>query len=169
MAQIEIRHTLNIGAEDFWSKVFFDQEFNKRLHLEKLGFKSFEVLEERDEPDGSRIRKVRTEPKAEAPAAVKKLVGDSISYVENGRFDPKSKRYKFSVEPSKLADKIKTQGELWVEPKGDKQCERIVKLDIEVKIFGVGKMVENFIENQTRSSYDIAARFTNEWVEQQGL
>jgi hypothetical protein len=160
--QLEVRHTLNCSVDDFW-KTFFDPEFNRKLYEEKLQFKRFEILEDREEPGGGHVRKVRSEPDMEVPGALKKLVGDGMGYVESGRYDPSSKRYRFEVEPSKMADKIKSRGELWAEPKGENQCERVVKMDIEVKIFGVGKMAENFIEKQTRHSYDIAAKFTNEW------
>jgi hypothetical protein len=166
---IEVRHTINCSVDDFWSNLFFDPDFNRKLYIDRLKFKNWEVQDDQVEQGGVRVRKIRSEPDMELPGALKKVVGESMQYVEHGKFDPASKRYRFHIEPSKMADKIKSAGELWVESKGDKQCERIVKMEIEVKIFGIGKMAEGFIEKQTRHSYDVAARFSNEWIAEKGL
>ena len=49
----------------------------------------------------------------------KKVIGDASSYVEEGRFDPQAKKWHFNVIPAMGADKIKTSGQFWVEPRGD--------------------------------------------------
>jgi hypothetical protein len=107
---------------------------------------------------------VRTEPKADAPAAVRKVLGDSLSYVEEGVLDPKTGRYKYTITPSKLANKVSIKGELWVEPRGEKRCERIVDVSISVDVFGVGRLIENFVEKTTRDSYDKASDWTRKWL-----
>ncbi len=66
--------------------------------------------------------------------------------------------------PSKMADKLTVKGEYWVEPRGEKQLERIISCEINCSIFGLGGTVESFIEKQTRESYEIVARFTNEFI-----
>lgn len=169
MASFEIRHTFPITAEQFWQDTFFNEEFNRTLYLERLGFDAYEVLEQGEEAGGVRTRKVRTTLKIDAPGPVRKMVGDSVSYVETGKFDPASGRYRFRIEPSKLADKLQISGEMWCEPRGDKRVERILRTDMEVKVFGVGKLVESTIERTTRDSYDKAATFTNEWIAEKGL
>ena len=103
------------------------------------------------------------------PQTARKILGETTSYVEDGRFDPKSKRFTVEVIPKMGGDKIKTRVSMWVEPRGDKKIERIVEVDNEVKVFGVGKILEAFIEKQTRSSYDQAATFTNQWIADKGL
>lgn len=160
-----VRHTFEgVDVDTFWKEVFFDDDFNRRLYLEELGFRDYELVEKRSEPNGVVTRKIRQTPKSDAPAVVKKLVGDSISYLEEGRFDPEKKRWRYTITPSKLADKIEIGGELWVEPKGAESVERICTVDLKVKIFGVGRAVEGFIEKQTKDSYDEAARFTQRYI-----
>ncbi len=162
-----VRHTFRgVDVDAFWQKVFFDPEYNRRLYLEALGFSDFDILEQTEEPNGAVTRTLRQTPKTEAPAVVKKLVGDSISYTEKGRFDPATKRWTYSITTSKLADKIRIGGEFWVEPKGGDAVERVCTVDLEVKIFGVGKAVEGFIEKQTKDSYDKAARFTQQFIDE---
>jgi hypothetical protein len=164
-----IRHTFDVDVDTFWNEVFFDADFNRKLYLEALGFKTYDVVEEKKDPDGTVHRKVRQTPRSDAPAVVKKLVGDEISYVEEGRFDPTKKRWSYTITPSKLPDKIKIGGEFWVEPKGEGKIERLCTVDLSVKIFGVGGAVESFIEKQTKDSYDKAALFTRKFIEERGL
>ena len=69
----------------------------------------------------------------------------------------------------KLADKIHIGGAFWLEPRGERKVERVCTIDIDVKIFGVGKVVEAFVEKSTRESYDRAATFTNKYIAEKGL
>ena len=164
-----VRHTFDVDVDTFWKDIFFNSDFNRRLYLEHLGFKTYDVIEEKQQSDGTVERKVRQTPKTDAPAVVKKLVGDEVSYLEAGRFDPAKKRWAYTITPSKLSDKIEIGGEFWAEPKGDGKIERICTVDLEVKIFGVGKAVEGFIEKQTKDSYDKAATFTRAFIAERGL
>lgn len=164
-----LRNTFETDADTYWSKVFFDPEYNKRLYLDALGFKGFELLDLTGEHGGVRTRKIKVEPKTDAPAVVTKLIGGDITYVEEGRFDPATKIWSFQTVPSKLSDKIRITGKFWVEPRGDKRIERLCETDIEVKIFGVGGTVEGFIEKTTRDSYAKTEAFTNAFIREKGL
>lgn len=164
-----IHHTFDVDADTFWRETFMNDEFNKDLYVNHLGFTMYDVVEKREEAGGVLYKKVRTAPKAEAPGPVKKLLGDSLTYVEEGRFDPATKRYEFTITPSTLADKIAIRGEFWVEPRGDAKCERFTKTDVDVRIFGVGKIVEGFVEKTTKDSYDKAAARTRAYLREKGL
>lgn len=168
MAKFTVKHTFNTDLETYWGKIFFDDEYNRRLFLDGLGFGLYELIDLKEEPNGAKTRKVRTEPKSEAPAVVKKLIGDSLTYVEEGRFDPATKIWKYNIVTSKLSDKVKIWGDFWAESRGDKKIERFCTCNIEVKIFGVGGAVESFIEKQTRESYERAEAFTNKFIAEKG-
>jgi hypothetical protein len=164
MGKFTIRHTFDCDPETFMTKTFRSQSFNKDLYIKGLEFKGYDILEDKEDADGKLHRRVRTEPKADAPAAVRKVLGDSLSYVEEGVLDPKTGRYKYTITPSKLANKVSIKGELWVEPRGEKRCERIVDVSISVDVFGVGRLIENFVEKTTRDSYDKASDWTRKWL-----
>jgi hypothetical protein len=164
-----IKHTIETDIETFWSKVFFEPEFNRRLFIDHLGFTSYNVLEDRTEANGVRHRRVDCVPKVELPAAARKVFGDNLGFVEVGRYDPAVKRYYVQVLPKTGGDKIKTTTEIWTEPLGDKRLERIVSVDSSVKIFGIGGLIEGFIEQQTRDSYARGAEYTNRFIKEQGL
>jgi hypothetical protein len=165
----QIRHSVNTDPETYWSKIFFDDDFNQEVFMEGMKFKSYEVLENTINDDGSRKRRVRAEPNADAPAVVKKLIGGSLSYTEDGSFDSKTNTWSFKMTMSTLSDKIQVSGKIRLEPRGDKKLERIVDTTINVKIFGVGGVFEKFIEKTTRESHDKAVAFTNQYIAKKDL
>jgi hypothetical protein len=164
-----IRHTFDVDADTFWGKLFFDPEYNKALFQDYLKFNTYRVLELEQRPDGGVHRRVECAPPVELPAVVKKAIGDNTSYVEDGRFDPSTRRFTVEVIPKLAADKIKTRVTLYTEARGPKRIERIVEIDSNVKVMFVGGVLEAFIEKQTRSTYDAAAEFTVRWIADKGL
>jgi hypothetical protein len=163
------RNNFNTDVDTFWEKVFFDEEYNRGLYLTGLGFKSFEPLELTELEGGGKRRRFRTEPKSDAPAVIKKMVGDSLAYEETGTFDPKTRIWSYTVATSKMGDKIKIGGRYWLEPKGDKRLERVCEVEITVAIPLVGGTVESFIEGTTRDSYEKATAYTNTFLASRGL
>ena len=164
-----VRNTFNTDVDTYWREIFFSEEYNSRLYAEALGFKGFELIELTGSTGERRTRTMRTEPAADAPAVVRKLIGDSLTYTERGTWEPETKLWSYAIETNKLSDKVYIGGTLWAEPRGDGRCERIAEIEIQVKVFGVGGAVERFIEKTTRDSYVKAAKFTNEFIDEKGL
>lgn len=164
MMKFRCANIFDCDAHTFWTKLFFDREYNEGLYLGALGFKRFEILEVTGEPGGDRTRKILTEPKTEAPAVVQKLVGGGITYTETGRLDAKTGKFDYAIVTSKLSDKVTIKGQLWVEPRGDQKIERICDVELHVSIFGVGGAIEKFIAEATRASYEKTAVYTNEFI-----
>lgn len=165
---LTLRHTIETDLDTYWGKVFFDEEYNRRLNRDALGFRQFEVVENGEKPDGTRIRRTKVLPKNEPPAVVKKLIGDAPS-LEEGSYDPKTRRYTFKITPHAMPEKIHISGSVRAEKKGERQIERIVEVDIKVSIFGVGGVMESFIEKTFKESYDQGAIFTNKFIAEKGL
>ncbi|RYG16074.1 DUF2505 family protein [bacterium] len=164
MAQIRVRHEMECSEDTYWNKCVFNDEYNRKLYLEKLGFPRYNQIEMKD-LGTSVTRKVDIDPPvAGLPGPVKKVIGDKLSYLEEGTFDKASKRYSFKVTPSTMADKTTVKGVLYTEALGENRCARIVEVEITVKVFMVGSLVEDKISGDLRSSYDAAAQFTNEFV-----
>ena len=162
--EFTIRDPFETDVDTYWREIFFDEEFNRRLYLEGMGFKGFELLELTGEPGGRRTRVMRSEPTADAPAVVKKFAGDSFAYTERGTFDPDTGVWSYDIEVGKLSDRVRIGGRLWAEPAGDGRCERVAQVHIDVKVFGIGGAVEKFIEKTTRESYAKATAFTAKWI-----
>jgi len=164
--KVEIRHVFPCPEDTFWEEIFDNAEFDTELFVETLKFPAYEVLNRTVDDDGVMKRDVRTVPASDAPAVVKKALGDNVSYIEHGTYDPKKRRYRFDIEPNRLRNKIDITGEMWSEPIGDgDEMHRCVRIEVSVKIFGVGRIVESFIADSMRDNYEKAAAFTTEWLE----
>lgn len=164
-----IQHLFKTDEATFWHKIFFDPEYNQALFAEHLKFDPYRVLEHVSNPDGSIHRRVECAPPIEIPAVARKVFGDSTSYVEDGRFDPRTGRFSVDIIPKMGADRLKSRATMWLEARGDKAVQRFVEIENEVKVFAVGRVLEAFIEKQTRDFYDEASVFTNDWIAKKGF
>jgi len=167
MAEVTVRNEINVDEHTYWTTCVFDPEFNRKLYVEALKFPEWRVLETRE--DESTIwRRVQVQPPSGSmPGPVKKVLGDALSYIEEGTFNKKTKRYSFKVIPSTLAEKTSIHGEMWVEPLGDKKVARVTKMTVEVKVFMVGGMIEEMVISDLRSSYEKGTTFTNTYFKPQ--
>jgi len=110
MAEARIEHIFNCSEDTFWNKVFFDADYNKRLFREELAFPRWEEVSKEDKGDQIR-RVIEIVPKmADLPGPLKKLAGDGVSYREEGIFDKKTRRYKVTIHPNRLSDKLFIKG-----------------------------------------------------------
>ena len=159
-----IKHRFGVSAGRFWTDVYFNHEYTQGLFLEGMGCAAYRLVAEEGVPGEHYARTIQSTPKLNAPGAVKKVLGDSMSYTESGSFNPETKKYTFEVVPSTMADKIKIQGTYWVEALSENEVERICSLDFSVKMFGVGKMVEQFIAQQYVDNQELAAAYTTRWI-----
>jgi hypothetical protein len=168
MSLLTLRHEMDCDEGTYWDKCVLDEEYNRRFFLEELKFKSYELIEQRDEGD-TVVRRARAESSAgNMPAAIKKVIGDSFSYIEEGTFDRKAKRYAFRTIPAAFPDKVKIQGTMRCEALGSKRVARISEIQVDVKVFIIGGMIEERIVDDIKRSYAKAAEFTNRWVKEKG-
>jgi hypothetical protein len=169
MPEITLRHEINTDEDTFWSKIVFDEAFNKKLYEGALKFPAWKLLDFKED-DAKITRRVQVDPPTgDLPKPVKKVIGDRLAYTEEGSFDKKTKRYSFKVTPSTMAEKTKVNGELWAEKIDDKKIRRVCRISVEVKVFVVGGLVEDRIMSDLRSSYDDSTKFTNDYIKENGL
>jgi hypothetical protein len=162
MGKFTVTHEINCNADTFW-KLFFDKTLNETLFRSALDFPKYEINEQRD-TETEIIRRVSAQPKMNLPGPVAKVLGSGFSYVEDGRFDKKTKVWSWKMIPSALTDKMRNEGTMRIEPIGDAKVRRIADLFIEVKVFGVGGLMESTGEKQMREGWDHSAVFYNKWI-----
>jgi len=162
MGTFTLTHDIRCSAQKFWD-LFFDREYNDKLYLGALGFPEFKLLEQRETETGF-VRKAAGQPNMDMPAPIAKLLGSGFRYVEEGTYDKAKGVYRWKMTPSSLADKMRNEGVLRVEPISDDRCKRIVELTIEAKIFGVGGLLEKTAEKSMRDGWEKSAVFLNDWV-----
>ena len=168
MESVRIEHTFECSEQTFWDKIFFDEEYNRKLFLERLKFPVWKETK-REERGGEIHRVVQVVPDmGEVPAALKKLVGDNAGYEERGVFDPVKHRYRIQIVPNALGDKLSINGEMYSEAVGSDKMKRIFRAEVVAKIFGVGMLEKRIMSDLTRS-YDVSARFTQTFIAERGL
>lgn len=169
MPEITLRHEVDCDEDTFWTKIVFDEAFNKQMYEGDMKFPSWKLLESKDSGDKIQ-RKVFVDPPAgDLPGPIKKALGNSLAYTEEGTFDKTTKRYTFKVTPAALADKTKINGELWAEKIGDKKMRRMCKINVEVKVMLVGGMIQDRILQDLQKSYDTSTIYTNKYIKEHGL
>ncbi len=158
------RHEIHCTPAEFWEKIHFGG-FNQAMY-DRLGY-GYEVLE--DDPESGKRRSHIT-PVVDAPAVLVKALGESVSFEERGQLhrdaedDPAKHRYEFDVIPAVFPNKIKINGHMTVEPKGDDRCWRCVQFNVGCTIFGIGGIFEHFVVKEIQKNYDESARFTNDYL-----
>ncbi|MDP3276169.1 MAG: DUF2505 domain-containing protein [Deltaproteobacteria bacterium] len=166
--RVTISHEFRTSAETFWERCFLDEEFNRKLYLEYLKFPAYQLVESRQDGEKT-LRKVRVTPNQEAPAPIKKLLGGAFAYVEEGVLDRAKNLYHFKVTPGTLADKIRSEGDFRLEKTSEKSVRRVIEMNIEVKIFGVGGVAEGFVSKSMQDTYARAAEFTSRYIAENHL
>jgi hypothetical protein len=168
MIRARIEHTFNCSAETYWEKVFFSEEYNRRMFLEALEFEGWNQVKFQD--TGNRIdRIVDAKPKMmDLPGPLKRVAEKGLGYREISSFDKQSRVLTTEVEPESLKGKLFIKGEIRCEPSGENKCRRIYDANIEAKVFGVGGMIERRLLADIEQSYDKAAKFTNQFLAEKG-
>lgn len=161
--QIRLEHTINLSADEFFDRIYFNEEFNSRLYVE-LGFKERVVLELVDEHD-TIFRRVRQVPLRDIPGPLKKaLRGASLAYEEESLYHKGQQRADIVVISAIQPDKVKVSGTFWIESDGPDRCKRLFEVDVKVNIFAVGAMVEKLILADIVKGHDKSADVTNRYV-----
>jgi hypothetical protein len=163
MATFTMRHELDCDCDRFW-KLFFDREYNEKL-FKALEFPEWKLIEDK-ETDTEIIRIVKAMPKPEAPAAVQKLLGSRFGYDEEGHFNKATKTHSFVIKPNVLGDKLRNEGTVKCEPRGEGKSTRVVTITLEAKVFGLGGMIESSFEKSFRTGWQKSADFLNRWVKE---
>jgi len=168
MPSFRIEHTFECTQATFWEKVFFDEEYNRRLFYDELHFVEWTELDRKDE--GPRVtRYVRAlPPLGDLPGPLKAVIGDGAGYEERGVFDRATNRYEAKVKPNRLSDKVTVELAFNTEPLPEDRCKRIVNGSVTARIFAIGGLFEQRMISDLRRSYEKNAAFTNRFVAEKG-
>jgi len=159
--KFRIEHTFKNITIDDYEKLHFDEEFNIAMCEAVKLSRDVQKIDD----DGKKFhRAVKVGPDREIPAAMKKVVKvDRIEYEERIDYTWGSYAGTWETIPNIMPSKVITKGKLgFKEVAGGVQ--RWSEGEIKVKILGVGSMVEKFIVADVEKSYEEAARFTQQWI-----
>jgi hypothetical protein len=152
MIKFTIRHEINSSADKFWA-LFFDKSAMEDLYRVQFAYPDYSVIEQTDR-DSTLLRKVSMKPKMALPGPVQKLLGENFCYIEEGTFQKATKIWTWKRIPSTLADKLRVEGVLRIDPINDTKIYCIAEWVIEAKVFGIGGLLESTFEKQAREDED---------------
>jgi len=155
-----VREQINCDPVTFW-KVFATEDFVQAAG-NTSGALETETVAQDGAPPSAFSRTVRTVRPVDVPGPAKKILGETQTMVETGTFDPESGTWCYTVKSGTMADKVTISGVQSVEERADGTVDKVNELDVTVKIFGVGAMVEKLIEGQIRKGEVANARALNE-------
>jgi hypothetical protein len=169
MATFDVSHVFNCSEATYWDRLILDPEYNERAFKTELKFPVWREIS-REERGGAIHRVLEVVPYVgELPSAIKAVVGEGIGYEERGVLEREERRYRVDVVPNKLADKIKIKVELTTTAEGENRCRRRTRAEVDVKLFGVGGMLEKRIISDLERSFEKTAEFTNRYIAEKGL
>lgn len=161
--KFEVRHVFPFPPETFWTRVHANVEFNDALYNEHLGHK-YQILTN-DAATGKWLS--RMFPKVDLPAVLAKAASgkeEGFYLEEDGQLDKSTWTYTFKVTPSIMRDKVDVRGSMVILPHGDGGSERVVSFEIDVRAFGIGKIVESFVEMTVKRGYDDSGLFLQKYL-----
>lgn len=162
MKKVHLSHEINCSPETFW-KLYFDPTFTEGVVTEAIKVDDFKIL--KYEENEREIHRITTgKPRLNAPAAIQKVIGNNFSYTEEVRFDRKTQIARSKITLSTFTDKVRNECTLRVEPIGPDRVRRIADAELEVKIFGMGGIMESGMEKQMQEGWTAGAEFTNRWL-----
>lgn len=156
--RVTIKQTLQCDAKTYW-KLFFSQPFLDAYWAE-LGWTEGQA-EQDGKPPKATTRSSSWVSPVDAPGPVKKIFGSTQHVSDSGAYDPAASTYTFTVRPGTMPDKVKIGGVVTVTDNGDGTSARVNEVDVSVKIFGLGRLVEGTIEKETRAGDAALERVIN--------
>ena len=163
---------LNIEAADFWfsknTKAFLNTQC-KHFNNKRCDLPLYEVDEERNEV----TLVIRTQPNTYIPALVKRALGlkkgQSLELYDELRFNKKSELQgrlfeADLVNTNNITKASKVEGTIRCQAYGQKTCILSVDLTIEVKLAGVGRLVEGIIAKEVRAMYEGMQELVDKYV-----
>lgn len=159
MGKFTVSHEINCNAETFWQR-FLDNDFNERLHREGTGDHAYDIRS-RHETDTEVTCVAIGRAVGEMPGPLAKLQGPNQHFVEEGHFSKAEQIWRWKRIPSSMADKIRDEGTMRVESIGPDKVRRVIEVQYEAKVFGVGGLLESVTEKKYREAADASAEFIN--------
>lgn len=155
--KLSLEYGWDCTPEQFWA-LYFDRDFAVRLHLEALGSTSAEIVSQEGDLTNGLVRTLRYGQRPPMPGPVRKIFGEEVVTTEVSTYDPATSTTTFTMTPGTMADKTHIDGSIAFAVNDGSTVETFL-LDARVKIFGVGPVVERFIESQARAMQEKSVEF----------
>ncbi len=162
------RFTIKTDPDTYW-KTFLDDDYTTSVYLDGLGAEAAEIQAKDGDIDSGLTRTLKTVQKMQAPGAIRKLMGETVTNIEEGSYDPSSGEWTFTVKSDAMGDKLKVSGKVTAQARDDGTTDQVVEMSYEAKMRLIGGQVEGFAVKQGDESWNQSADFLNGWLADKGL
>jgi hypothetical protein len=166
--QTDFRQRFAVSSETYWNQLCLSLEYQERLYCEALGCSRMEVVQLDGSIETGQKRILRFQKKVDAPAAVRKLVGDTVSLEEVSEWNASERRWSYRMVPAVIGDRVAIRGMLHLD-ENEGGVEQISTCTVSCKIFGVGSVIEHFVAKSSHEANVNKAAFTRKYIADLGL
>lgn len=164
----EYRQRFSVCSETYWRELCLNLEYQERLYREALGCVGMQVVELEGSYETGMTRRLRFTKPIDAPAAVRKLVGDTVALDEVSEWNAKDRVWSYRMVPAVLGDRIDIRGVVRLDETAD-GVEQISGSTVTCRIFGVASVVEHFVAKSSQEGNVNKAAFTRRYIAEKGL
>ena len=162
--KFRIDHRFDGCTLDRFVATYFSEDFNNAV-AKVTGLRTRSLVDEQVHADGRRERRVRMHPQVTLPSAIKKWASeDQIHYDEVSTYDPARQEVRFRID-SKANDRVRFDGVIRFQPDGS-GVRRLIESEVDIKApFGVGTLIEKFIEVEVQKGYAKVQPFLQQYLD----
>jgi len=140
--RIHCEHEIPLSAEAFWEMLHAPRY--EAAVAEAIGLRAYRELERREEPEAI-YRRLQVE--AELPDALGALLrrvglDGPLGYLEEQWRSRARREVRWRMTPGAFAGRARIEGVVRVEPRGRDRCVRVLDGVVELRVFGVGGVLE---------------------------
>ncbi len=164
--RVRCEHRIPLDADSFFATMH-SEAFEARV-AEALGLTEYRVIE-REEEAREIYRRIQVTPRL--PAALvpilKRVAGaTTASYVEEQWRSREERLVRWRMTPTVLRDRSHLEGTVRVVPAGPRACKRVLDGVVEVRVLGVGALLERAIVSQVEEAYGASAHVAAEMADE---
>jgi hypothetical protein len=147
-----------------FSRVYFSEPFNREL-VTAIDLKERTIRERTELPDGKLRLRVYIAPRVDLPAVIEKIVkGYTIGYEETTLYDPATGRAQSSVQtPGGDLLHVDAETHFTAVLEG---VRTHIEMQVKVKLFGVGGLVERFVCSETQKRYRLVEAALQRYIDE---
>ena len=127
-----------------------------------------EILEHTGGFESGMRRKLRFLKPLEAPAAITKIFGSTVTIEEHSEFSPSEQRWSFRMVPALLADRIDIRGVVHAR-ESEGKVQQLATNTVTARLLGLGTIIEHFVAKATREGTADKTNFTRRYIAEKGL
>jgi len=165
---LENRQHFPVSLDTYWRELCVSLEYTERLYREALGCTDMEVLVNDGDLETGLKRRLRFQKPIDAPVAITKIFGKSVSIEEHSEFDARARCWRYRMVPAIMGDRIDIRGLVHVVI-NDTGVEQQSQNTVTCRLFGLGAIIEHFVGKSTEEGQRDKTQFTQRYIAEKRL